>query len=427
VTSADKLGMVVAVAVVVIFVGIGVGMSGVPQETNRPGMEQQATMSRDVEVPKQIQIMPDSTNKIPSIEPNPSPAPIIDDDDIIGIAPLPSPYPRPDNPDYLREGYVLEFKKYQQQSSNIINLNPRTNSMEIIKSAIHESTDKDSDVSLDLSKLIVQAIENKRLGTIDLVKMDVGPVGLSGEMDAGHYCTILSNGVYVIKQSVDESGEKQFTLSTNGQVFAILKSVEGKTSVILAAFISGPIGDSEFGGNIIGNAPLAGNLRDYVGWDVGPIGLIPDPTVTLRLPGDAVIVVDIAEKPEIVVGNNLIINLSENNIAIDGSESYIGSSEMSRPGMEQQAMPRDPSIPKEPPVISRDVQIEREVIPESRDATSEPMERSIAPEGYEFEPKEASCDKVVSVSLDNLSISFDKSSYQLNDVVQITVIAPSFN
>ena len=48
-------------------------------------------------------------------------------------------------------------------------------------------------------------------------------------------------------------------------------------------------------------------------------------------------------------------------------------------------------------------------------------------EGYEFEPKEASCDKVVSTSLDNLSISFDKASYQLNDVVQITVIAPSFN
>ena len=94
-----------------------------------------------------------------------------------------------------------------------------------------------------------------------------------------------------------------------------------------------------------------------------------------------------------------------------------------RPDVQQQSR----EIPKEPPVVSRDVQIEREAIPEARDATSEPMERSIAPEGYEFEPKEASCDKVVSTSLDNLSISFDKASYQLNDVVQITVIAPSFN
>jgi plastocyanin len=98
-----------------------------------------------------------------------------------------------------------------------------------------------------------------------------------------------------------------------------------------------------------------------------------------------------------------------------------------RPDVQQQAIPRDPSIPKEPPVISRDVQIEREVIPEARDATSEPIGRSIAPEGYEFEPKEASCDKMLSVPLDNLSISFDKASYQLNDVVQITVTAPSFN
>ena len=36
--------MIVAVAVVVIFVGIGVGMSGVPQETPRPEIEQQGKM-----------------------------------------------------------------------------------------------------------------------------------------------------------------------------------------------------------------------------------------------------------------------------------------------------------------------------------------------------------------------------------------------
>jgi plastocyanin len=94
--------------------------------------------------------------------------------------------------------------------------------------------------------------------------------------------------------------------------------------------------------------------------------------------------------------------------------------------MEQQA--RDPSIPKEPPVISRDVQIEREVIPEARDATSEPMERSIAPEGYEFEPKEASCDTFVPTTTQDVMISLDKSKYnQGDDLIKITVIAPSFN
>ena len=40
-----------------------------------------------------------------------------------------------------------------------------------------------------------------------------------------------------------------------------------------------------------------------------------------------------------------------------------------RPDVQQQS--RDPSIPKEPPVISRDVQIEREVIPEARDTISD--------------------------------------------------------
>jgi len=61
VTSADKLGMVVAISVVIIFVGIGVGMSGVPQETPRPGMEQQAIVSDSLksESPSAKKIIPD--------------------------------------------------------------------------------------------------------------------------------------------------------------------------------------------------------------------------------------------------------------------------------------------------------------------------------------------------------------------------------
>ena len=40
-TSADKLGMVVAVAVVIIFVGLGVGMSNVSEDNARPDIDQQ--------------------------------------------------------------------------------------------------------------------------------------------------------------------------------------------------------------------------------------------------------------------------------------------------------------------------------------------------------------------------------------------------
>ena len=40
-TSADKLGMIVAVAVVIIFVGLGVGMSNVTEDNARPIVEQQ--------------------------------------------------------------------------------------------------------------------------------------------------------------------------------------------------------------------------------------------------------------------------------------------------------------------------------------------------------------------------------------------------
>ena len=48
-TSADKLGMIVAVAVVIIFVGLGVGMSNVTPDTPRPSMEQQAMAPKIIE------------------------------------------------------------------------------------------------------------------------------------------------------------------------------------------------------------------------------------------------------------------------------------------------------------------------------------------------------------------------------------------
>ena len=44
-TSADKLGMVVAVAVVIIFVGLGVGMSNVSEDNARPDIDQQRAIS----------------------------------------------------------------------------------------------------------------------------------------------------------------------------------------------------------------------------------------------------------------------------------------------------------------------------------------------------------------------------------------------
>ena len=48
-TSADKLGMIVAVAVVIIFVGLGVGLSNVTPDTPRPSMEQQAMAPKIIE------------------------------------------------------------------------------------------------------------------------------------------------------------------------------------------------------------------------------------------------------------------------------------------------------------------------------------------------------------------------------------------
>jgi uncharacterized protein YjbI with pentapeptide repeats len=62
VTSADKLGMIVAVSVVIIFVGIGVGMSGVSEPvkvtqpvSDRPDVQQQAIPAKgSANVPKGI-------------------------------------------------------------------------------------------------------------------------------------------------------------------------------------------------------------------------------------------------------------------------------------------------------------------------------------------------------------------------------------
>ena len=54
VTSADKLGMVVAVAAVVIFVGLGVGMSNVSEDNTRPDIDQQRAVpiTEDLMKPK---------------------------------------------------------------------------------------------------------------------------------------------------------------------------------------------------------------------------------------------------------------------------------------------------------------------------------------------------------------------------------------
>ena len=54
VTSADKLGMIVAVAVVIIFVGLGVGMSNVTEDNARPIVEQQKAVpiTEDLMKPK---------------------------------------------------------------------------------------------------------------------------------------------------------------------------------------------------------------------------------------------------------------------------------------------------------------------------------------------------------------------------------------
>ena len=53
-TSADKLGMVVAVAVVIIFVGLGVGMSNVSEDNARPNIDQQRAVpiTEDLMKPK---------------------------------------------------------------------------------------------------------------------------------------------------------------------------------------------------------------------------------------------------------------------------------------------------------------------------------------------------------------------------------------
>ena len=53
-TSADKLGMVVAVAVVIIFVGLGVGMSNVSEDNARPDIDQQRAVpiTEDLMKPK---------------------------------------------------------------------------------------------------------------------------------------------------------------------------------------------------------------------------------------------------------------------------------------------------------------------------------------------------------------------------------------
>ena len=61
-TSADKLGMIVAISVVIVFVGIGVGMSGVSEPvkvsqpvSDRPDVQQQAIPAKGpANVPKGI-------------------------------------------------------------------------------------------------------------------------------------------------------------------------------------------------------------------------------------------------------------------------------------------------------------------------------------------------------------------------------------
>jgi len=58
-TSADKLGMIVAVAVVIIFVGLGVGMSNVTPDTPRPSMEQQAMAPKIIESSSKEKILKD--------------------------------------------------------------------------------------------------------------------------------------------------------------------------------------------------------------------------------------------------------------------------------------------------------------------------------------------------------------------------------
>ena len=64
VTSADKLGMIVAVAVVVIFVGLGVGMSNVTPDTPRPSMEQQAMAPKIIESSSKEKIPKESSMEL---------------------------------------------------------------------------------------------------------------------------------------------------------------------------------------------------------------------------------------------------------------------------------------------------------------------------------------------------------------------------
>ncbi|MDC0330215.1 hypothetical protein OAN18_04950 [Nitrosopumilus sp.] len=63
-TSADKLGMIVAVAVVIIFVGLGVGMSNVTPDTPRPSMEQQAMAPKIIESSSKEKIPKESSMKL---------------------------------------------------------------------------------------------------------------------------------------------------------------------------------------------------------------------------------------------------------------------------------------------------------------------------------------------------------------------------
>ena len=63
-TSADKLGMIVAVAVVIIFVGLGVGMSNVTPDTPRPSMEQQAMAPKIIESSSKEKIPKESSMEL---------------------------------------------------------------------------------------------------------------------------------------------------------------------------------------------------------------------------------------------------------------------------------------------------------------------------------------------------------------------------
>ena len=63
-TSADKLGMMVAVAVVIIFVGLGVGMSNIVPETPRPNIEQQAMAPKIIESSSKEKIPKESSMEL---------------------------------------------------------------------------------------------------------------------------------------------------------------------------------------------------------------------------------------------------------------------------------------------------------------------------------------------------------------------------